>query len=165
VQPLRTILFATDFSETAACAFDMACALARDYSAKLVILHAAVPPPVVLPDGVVVDFDDAEYVRGLEKQLHAVRPTDSTIRFEHRLEQGDAATEILRVARETQADWIVMGTHGRTGLLRLLMGSVAEQVLRGAPCPVLAVRMPSPKLEARENALPKRKTTSHRTVQ
>jgi len=59
---------------------------------------------------------------------------------EHRLGEGDPATVILEVAEETGAGLIVMGTHGRTGLGRLVMGSVAEQVLRTAPCPVLTVR-------------------------
>jgi hypothetical protein len=68
-------------------------------------------------------------------------------RAERRLEEGDAVTEILRVAEEAPADLIVLGTHGRTGLARLLMGSVAEQVVRRAPCPVLTVKAP---LEGKE---------------
>lgn len=144
MNPLRTILFATDYSKHAASAFDLACALARDYRAKLLIVHVAPPPPVVTPEGGVLEFNNADYVNDLKKQLGAIKPPDSSIRVEHLLEQGHPATEILRMAREAHADWIVIGTHGRTGLLRLLMGSVAEEVLRGAPCPVLAVRMPSP---------------------
>jgi nucleotide-binding universal stress UspA family protein len=57
--------------------------------------------------------------------------------------EGDAVDEILRVARDADADLIVLGTHGRTGLGRLLMGSVAEQVVRRAPCPVLVVKAPA----------------------
>ena len=68
-----------------------------------------------------------------------------------RLVRGDAAAEILRATREVQGDLIVMGTHGRTGLGRLLMGSVAETILRGADCPVLTVRVP---LTASEPASP-----------
>lgn len=146
---LRTILFATDFSKSAACAFDLASALARDYAAKLIILHVATPPPVVMPEGVVVEANSGRYVADLKKQLFAIKSADSSVRVEHRLEQGDPATEILRVAGEAGVDWIVIGTHGRTGLLRLLMGSVAEEVLRGAPCPVLAVRSPSRDKELR----------------
>src|SRR5439155_22269948 len=63
---------------------------------------------------------------------------------ERRLEEGDEAAQILRVADEAHANLIVMGTHGRTGLSRLLMGSVAEQVLRKATCPVLTVKTPFP---------------------
>jgi nucleotide-binding universal stress UspA family protein len=58
------------------------------------------------------------------------------------LEEGDPVTQILRIAGEENCELIVMGIHGRTGLGRLLMGSVAEQVVRRAPCPVLTVKMP-----------------------
>jgi quercetin dioxygenase-like cupin family protein len=62
--------------------------------------------------------------------------------MEHRVAEGDAADEILRLAASVQCDLIVMGTHGRTGLGRLLTGSVAEEVLRKAGCPVMVVRVP-----------------------
>jgi universal stress protein A len=62
--------------------------------------------------------------------------------------EGDPAEMILRVAEEVHADLIVMGTHGRTGLSRLLMGSVAEQVVRRAPCPVLTMKAPFPAEQA-----------------
>jgi nucleotide-binding universal stress UspA family protein len=61
------------------------------------------------------------------------------------LQEGDPATEILRIAQECKCDLIVMGTHGRTGVARLLMGSVAEHVVRKAECPVLVVKTPLPK--------------------
>ena len=64
--------------------------------------------------------------------------------MEYRVQDGDPVVEILEVTREAPCDLIVMGTHGRTGLGRLLMGSVAEQVLRRASCPVLTVRTPFP---------------------
>jgi nucleotide-binding universal stress UspA family protein len=67
---------------------------------------------------------------------------------------GDAVTEIVGVAQETPCDLIVMGTHGRTGLRRALLGSVAEQVMRRAPCPVLTVKMPFPAAQAEEAAVP-----------
>jgi len=66
------------------------------------------------------------------------------VRAERRLAEGDAVEETLRVAQEANADLIVMGTHGWTGLGRLLMGSVAEQVVRRASCPVLTVKAPFP---------------------
>jgi nucleotide-binding universal stress UspA family protein len=61
---------------------------------------------------------------------------------ERRLEEGDPVTQILGIAEEESCDLIVMGTQGRTGLGRILMGSVAEQVMRKATCPVLTVKMP-----------------------
>jgi nucleotide-binding universal stress UspA family protein len=72
---------------------------------------------------------------------------DQNVRVEHRLEEGHAATVILQAADDVQAGLIIMGTHGRTGLGRLLLGSVAEHVLREAHCPVLTVKIPGPKAE------------------
>ena len=68
---------------------------------------------------------------------------DPAVAVQHQYEEGDPATAILEVARENSADLIVIGTHGRKGLLRILMGSVAESVLRGATCPVLVVKKSS----------------------
>jgi nucleotide-binding universal stress UspA family protein len=64
------------------------------------------------------------------------------VNVEHQLKAGDAVAEILSMARHLPCDLIVLGTHGRTGLDRLLMGSVAEQIVRKAPCPVLTVKTP-----------------------
>ncbi len=141
--PIRTILHPTDFSATSRHAFELACSLARDHGARLIVLHV-LERPVILQSGVMTPPPPSE---GLEQQreearqqLQRVRPDDESIRVERRLEEGDAATAVLQVARETSCDLIVMGTHGRTGLARLLMGSVAEKVLRGATCPVLTVK-------------------------
>ena len=78
--------------------------------------------------------------------LKNVCPHDSDISFEHRLVMGDPASEIVRVAKEEHPELIVLGTHGRTGLSRILMGSVAEAVVRHAPCPVLIYRQDTDKL-------------------
>jgi nucleotide-binding universal stress UspA family protein len=137
---IRTILHPTDFSEHAARAFKLACTLAREHGARLIVLHVATSPPIVLPDGVVSDYNVDDYLAGLRAELKRVQASDSAIGVEHRLEQGDPATEIIRVATDVNADCIVVGSHGRTGLLRLLLGSVAEQVMRKAPCPVLTVK-------------------------
>jgi len=147
---IRTILHPTDFSEPSANAFRMACALARDYSANLIVLHVlqrpilhyagvmTAPPPTPTPE---------ERQAAIHK-LHAVDPTDRLIAVEHLFEEGDPATGILQTARERRCDLIVMGSHGRSGLGRVLMGSVAENVLRGAVCPVLTVKTLA--LEARK---------------
>ncbi len=85
--------------------------------------------------------EDAERtMEQVREELGKIVPDDGNIRFEHRLLAGVAGLEIPRLAEEEQADLIVMGTHGRTGLTRLLMGSVAEAVVRRAPCPVLTLR-------------------------
>jgi nucleotide-binding universal stress UspA family protein len=140
---IQTILHPTDLSPASAFAFHLACALSRDYGARLIVLHVVLPPSAVAYRQMVLQGEfDGSYQR-LRAELEAIRPSDATIRVEHRLQEGDAATEILRVAQETQADLVVMGTHGRVGLGRL-MGSVAEKVVRQACCPVLTVRAPLP---------------------
>jgi nucleotide-binding universal stress UspA family protein len=130
---IRTILHATDFSEPSNSALRLACALARDQGARLIVLH-------VVPTSLAAEkrgFGD-----DLADELNRLAIPDQQIRAERRLEEGDPVAQILRVAGETGCDLIVMGTHGRTGLGRLLMGSVAEQVVRKALCPVLTVKMP-----------------------
>jgi hypothetical protein len=85
---------------------------------------------------------------GLWKSLCRFGVPDNKVRVEHRLEEGEPSKEILRVAAEVGCDLIVMGTHGRTGLERLVLGSVAERVLAKARCPVLTLKTPSvPSLE------------------
>jgi nucleotide-binding universal stress UspA family protein len=88
--------------------------------------------------------DPEEYYGGVSHALREIEAPDKNVRVEHRLEEGDASKVILEVAQEIHAGLIVMGTHGRTGLARLLVGSVAEKVLRSAPCPVLTVKIPLP---------------------
>jgi nucleotide-binding universal stress UspA family protein len=139
--PIQTILHPTDFSEHSSYAFRLACSLARDYGARLVALHVAEPPTVVSGEGMLMfppNFD----LELLRKQLQQLESESPEVQMEPRLVQGYAAEEILRAAAETKCDLIMMGTHGRTGMGRLLMGSVAEQIVRKAPCPVLTVKMP-----------------------
>jgi nucleotide-binding universal stress UspA family protein len=138
---IHTILHPTDFSDRSEFAFRLGCALARDYGARLVLLHVAHPPVVVYAEGVVPPVPD-DYMERLEEDLHRLQAPGPSVHVEHQLLEGDPVAEILAVAEKTSADLIVMGTHGRTGLGRLLMGSVAEQVVRKAPCPVLTVRTP-----------------------
>lgn len=86
----------------------------------------------------------------MRNQLLQLKPPDPKVSVEHRLVKGDAATEIVNPAAETKADVIVMGSHGRTGLGRLLLGSVAENVMRKAPCPVVTVKPPLAQLDSSE---------------
>jgi nucleotide-binding universal stress UspA family protein len=78
----------------------------------------------------------------LEERLRRFQLSAPEVRVESRVEEGEPATGIVSAARAMESDLIVMGTHGRTGLGRLLMGSVAENVLRTAPCPVVTVKTP-----------------------
>jgi nucleotide-binding universal stress UspA family protein len=143
--PIKTILHPTDFSASAEFAFRVACSLARDYGARLVLLHVIAPPPVGNFGGMpVVPPPPPELGRKeWEANLRRLQPADVTIPVEYELQDGDAATEIIRAAESIPCELIVMGTHGRGALGRLLMGSVAEQVVRKAPCPVLTVKTPA----------------------
>jgi nucleotide-binding universal stress UspA family protein len=151
--PVHTILHPTDFSEQSEFAFRLACALARDYGARLVLLHVT-PPPIVVygggpltPEPWPTEEEVQAKLRELEGQAHRTR-------VESQAMVGDPVEMILRAAQETASDVIVMGTHGRTALARLLLGSVAEAVLRKSPCPVLTVKSPLPRQHAAADPLP-----------
>ena len=136
--PIRTILHPTDFSENSGYAFQFACALARDYGAKLVVLHVF-PTPVLFGDSMSALPLDVPRDELLE-MLNKIKPDDPAIAIERLLVVGEPANEIREAAGAHHADLIVIGTHGRGGLSRLVMGSVAEDVSRNANCPVLTVR-------------------------
>ncbi len=143
---IHRILHPTDFSERSAHAFRLACALARDHGASVLVLHVKAPL-VIYGEGLMAEPPPG-YTEGLRAQLKSVQAHDPRVVLEHKLVEGEPAEEILRVAREAGCDLIVLGTHGRTGLRRLLMGSVAEVVVRKAECPVLTVKTPFPAVEA-----------------
>jgi nucleotide-binding universal stress UspA family protein/quercetin dioxygenase-like cupin family protein len=140
---IQTILHPTDFSDNSWGAFQMACTLARENKARLILLHV-IPPSAspILTEPPANPFQPAESQECLKGRFAWPQPQDPAIRVEHRVAEGDAPEEILRLAQALPCDLIVMGTHGRTGLSRLLTGSVAEEVLRKAACPVLAVKTP-----------------------
>jgi len=139
---IKTILHPTDFSPSAEHAFLTACSLAKDYKARLILLHVTAPIVSVLPEPVPNPLKSAESQESLKWKFSWPQPPDATIDVEHRVAEGDAPEEILRLAQAVPCDLIVMGTQGRTGLSRILIGSVAEEVLRKAACPVLTIKMP-----------------------
>ncbi|PYR46782.1 MAG: universal stress protein [Acidobacteria bacterium] len=142
---LKYILVPTDFSETSDVAVRYGVALARAFKAKLDLLHVihegfaaelAVPTlPLGLLDGMQNDARDR-----LAKIL--TEHEQKELRSESVLRQGAPDLQIVGFARERDVDLIVMGTHGRSGVAHILMGGVAEKVVRKAPCPVLTVRHP-----------------------
>ncbi len=140
--PIKTIVHPTDFSEHSGYAFRVACALARDYEARLVVAHAITLQMYGNPETGRLNADPLVVEAGVRARLEALRARAPSVGFAYRVCWGDAATEIVARAEEVKADLIVMGTHGRTGVGRLLLGSVAEAVLRRAPCPVLTLKMP-----------------------
>ena len=153
---IKTILHPTDFSEPSRYAFDLACALARDHGGRVVVLHVAIPPSVVAFEGGVVPEPESNQ-RELNDNLAKVRPESPDIPVEHRLiVASDPVSEILSIAQDIKCDLLVMGTHGRTGLKRVLLGSVAEQVLRKADCPVLTIKKPSPTPEPSTKKRPRK---------
>jgi nucleotide-binding universal stress UspA family protein len=130
----------------------MACSLAKDYGAELYVLHVMPSPHVGYIEGpmpIVPENIEAE----LREKLNRLHPENGTVRVTHRLVEGAPVEEILHMAKETGCDVIVMGTHGRTGVGRVLLGSVAEGVVRKAPCPVLTIKNPlaEAKATAKEN--------------
>lgn len=134
---LRTILHPTDLSDATQPAFRLACSLARDYGARLVVL-SVYPPPVSGAEA--VDLGRPENaLDDLLTQLRQLKP-EPQVHVEYLVAEGRPVDQILATANSIHADLIVMGTHGRTGLRRVLMGSVAEAVNRKAVCPVLTVR-------------------------
>ncbi len=137
------ILFPTDFSTLAPTALEMATSLAKQRAAKLLIVHVEEPP--IAYGGGELYYGVAEPDRQeLKKMLSEVLPTDPDVGYEHRLLIGAPASSIVQLADKENVEMIVMPTHGRTGLMRLLMGSVAEEVVRKAKCPVLTVKAAAP---------------------
>ena len=136
------ILFPSDFSHTSDAALEMATALARDAGATLVIVH--VEEHTTAYGGGEFYYGIAEPATAdLGRMLEEITPTDPQVPYQHRLISGEPASAIARLAEAEDVDMIVMGTHGRTGLSRFVMGSVAESVVRRAKCPVLTYKQPA----------------------
>jgi nucleotide-binding universal stress UspA family protein len=143
---VRHILHPSDFSPASSAAFTKALALARDAKAQLTIVHV-LSPAVVLPVDVYVAprvYDDiqrsAETYARKKLDVLLARARKAGVRAKTALVEGVAAERIVAAARRNRADLIVIGTHGRTGLARLMLGSVASRVVATAACPVLTVR-------------------------
>ena len=141
---IRRVLFPSDFSKASRAAFVKAIETAKSNRAQLTIVHVMSPVIPMAGDGYI---SPPTYVQLLEsnrrwakKQLDAIvmRAKASKARVKGALLEGVPHEAILRAARK--ADLIVMGTHGRTGVARFLLGSVAGRVVAGATCPVLTVR-------------------------
>jgi nucleotide-binding universal stress UspA family protein len=138
---MRRILFATDFSAGSAVAEDYAGHFARSYGAELLLLHVSEPYPTLSADAVaessLLEPVRQRVVSTLEES--AARYERAGIRASARHRVGVPSEEILRLAADEEADVIAIGTRGRTELKDLLLGSTAERVIKGAPCPVITV--------------------------
>ena len=136
----RCILVPVDFSESSLVALEHALALARRHDAQLVLLHVIEP----FHADMLVDTTQAQRDARALAHERLTRLADATKktcpRTGRELRTGHPVTTIIALAKRTNADLIVMGTHGRTGLKRAFIGSVAERVVRLATCSVLVVR-------------------------
>lgn len=149
---IQRILFPTDFSEPADHAWTYALTFAREFNAELHVLHVVTPPPrlseayvgYVNPEALVEGLR-VEATAALERLLQDAK--NRGLVCQSALRVGVDFTQIIDYALASRVDLIVMATHGRTGLAHALLGSVAEKVVRKAPCPVLTVKHPAAKIE------------------
>ena len=142
---IRRILCATDFSPASRRAFDTALAMAKSLNAKLTIAYV-LAPVVTVPD----QYIDAATLDRLDQQARqwstqrlgrlAARAKKAGVKAAVVLRDGDPADQIVRACRTTKSDLIVVGTHGRQGLRKFFLGSVAGRVVSTAPTPVVTVR-------------------------
>ena len=144
MRPIEKILVPVDFSEHAAAALDRAVDLAKRFGARLTLLHAyELPGPAMTEYQISIPEPLAEQVRAAAStRLEALRERAAAGDLEVGCElvRGSAADAVANVAASLEADLVVMGTRGNTGLQHLLLGSVAERTVRTAPCPVLTVK-------------------------
>jgi nucleotide-binding universal stress UspA family protein len=143
---IKTILFPTDFSNGARAAMDHAISLAKDYQAKLILLYviqdisiAEWYIPSSISAGELVEDMQKSAWQEMDKWIAEVSKQVKDV--EKMVVRGVPFVEIIQTAKERNADLIVIGTHGRTGIDHMLFGSTAEKVVRKAACPVLTVRI------------------------
>ena len=146
MKTIKRILYATDFSKSSARALDEAISLAQQNKAELLAVHVIEPVPYAAGE----EFASAEIYTKIEevtdRQAKAAmaklmqRLKKANVKAQSLLLRGSAHDQIVKAAKSKKADMIVIGTHGRTGLSKLFMGSVAGKVISSATCPVVTVR-------------------------
>jgi nucleotide-binding universal stress UspA family protein len=146
VLSLKTILVPTDLSECSHKAIHYGQRLAQQFGASVTLLHVVEPVHTYPVDGLstfpteVGDLAPLPQATEDLKKFAASLPQEEAVPMQLRTRQGSAHGQIVKAAKEEDVDLIVISTHGRTGLDRVLIGSTAELVVRHAPCPVLVVR-------------------------
>ena len=144
---LDRILVPTDFSDFSKPAMQYGCAIAARFGAELHLLHVVADPAMLVPEAAAFSVEAMQaqsevLVEDAKAALQKLPPDnweDGKPIFRD-VRVGPAFMEIIDYAREKSIDLIVIGTHGRSGLMHILMGSVAERIVRKAPCPVLTVK-------------------------
>jgi universal stress protein A len=144
---IRKILVPTDFSAHADEAFRVAHAVARMTGAEVILFHIAQPPAVVSEGGRLLANPGKGDALNLWDRFQSNQPNDPKVRIEHEVIVADrpGATHVLEILDRLGCDLIVMGTHGRSWLKHRLFGSVTEEVVRLARCPVMVVKAPAQK--------------------
>jgi universal stress protein A len=143
---IRKILVPTDFSAHADEAFRVAHGLARALGAEVILFHVAQPPAVVSEGGKLLANPGKADAGNLWDRFHNIPPADAKVRVEHQVIVADrpGARHILEILDRLGCDLIVMGTHGRSWVKQRLFGSLTEEVVRRARCPVMVVKAPTP---------------------
>jgi universal stress protein A len=147
----KRILVPTDFSEASDAALNYGIGLAQAFGAQLYLLHVPGETGVNFE----ADFPMIQFENAVRERLDTlVGPKEIVkLRPEYALRLGAPSDQIVRYADDREIDLIVMGTHGRSGVAHMVMGSVAEKVVRTAPCPVLTVRQPERAFLTAEEAI------------
>jgi nucleotide-binding universal stress UspA family protein len=142
----RCVLHPSDFSTVSNAAFAKAVEVAKADGGELLVVHVLTPVGPLIGDGYVSPRTFEELERAAHDQARKrvdaliARATKAGVRASAVIAEGLAWQEVVKIARSKRADLIVMGTHGRSGLAKFFLGSVAERVIATAPCPVLTVR-------------------------
>lgn len=142
---LKRILIPTDFSDNSAVALKYAIAFADQFGAAVDVIHVLEPPPAgLLLSYQALDEVSEQMKKNAQQQLEDLQSqwSDYCFPVTQTVLEGHPFVEIVRFARENNSDLIVLGTHGRGAVGHMLMGSVAEKIVRKSPCPVLTIRHP-----------------------
>jgi nucleotide-binding universal stress UspA family protein len=134
--PVRNILFATDFSPCSETVFPYVCSVARKYNATLHIVHVISPEVISIDPPLVLQARETA-----ERQMQDMATSEQLegVRHSEVIAEGDVTEAINKTVYDAKIDLVMVGTHGRTGIRKLVLGSVAEDVVRNATCPVLTL--------------------------
>ena len=149
---VQHILVPVDFSPDAEQALDNAIALGQMFQARLSLLHV-ISLPVTTEINLSAYSKELEHSARQQMEAYQRRVTHAGLQSETQVMHGDPFRSIIQAATDQPIDLIIMGTHGRTGIPHLLIGSVAERVVRLAPCPVLVTRCPKDRAPLQAGAL------------